>query len=490
MADDLTPCVFCGTPRPREVPRCPTCNRGWIDRQVVTKAEPPSSDPRPETVTGPPSQAGADGSTDETEAVAAPSAHPEAGAAPAAPVDGEDDKADDGETAEAAIEGTEAPPPPVTATAAAGAIASSDPEAVAAPEGPADGEGDEAAHQTATAATEGADEPPPPVEATAAAAGASAGRTPSRPGDERPLNDRPGDRPPKDRPASERPVSPAPPAHPIDDASLHLDVTGEDPPPAQRRSRAGQRLLVAGVVAVLVAAWFGVLTWITRDDPAQVTATTTTPTVATSQAPVTGPSTTIGEPTTTAPEPTTTTVDPTLLTGPFPEVGNPVDISDLRLGAFAVSPIDFGDPDGLGRLVATLGQPGSANTVEDGGLGLCPGEPGFTATWGPFTALFTGTPEDGALVGYRLDNEPAAHPTAGLSTLSELSLGDTIEHLESVYPDFDISYEEIDGDLHFILVRSDGVTLLWGPVSSSEPDGTVLGIYSPEPCEGGPAASG
>ncbi|MET0831501.1 MAG: hypothetical protein ABWY62_03900, partial [Acidimicrobiia bacterium] len=330
---------------------------------------------------------------------------------------------------------------------------------------------------------------PSPSSAAAAAAAAAATRPSSRPGDVGPPNDRPGDRPPNDRPASERPLSPTPPAHPIDDASLHLDGGVGDPPPAPRRSRTGQRLLIAGVVAVLIAAWFGTLTLITRDDPAEVAGTTTTPAVNTSQA-VAGPSTTLPEPTTTRPEPTTTTVDPTLLTGPFLEVGNPVDISDLRLGAFAVSPIDFGDPNGLGRLVATLGQPGSANTVDDGGFGLCPGEPGFIATWGPFTALFTGTPENGALAGYRLDNEPAAHPTAGLSTLSELSLGDTIEHLESVYPEFDISYEEIDGSLHFILVRSDGVTLLWGPVSSAEPDGTVLGIYSPEPCDGGPIPSG
>jgi hypothetical protein len=316
-------------------------------------------------------------------------------------------------------------------------------------------------------------------------------RASSRPGDGDPTNDRPSnDRPSNDRPSNDRPGSPAPPAHPIDDTSLHLDKEVGEPPPPARRSRTGPRLLIAGVVAVLIAGWFGALTLITRDDPAEVTATTTSPAASTSPELVAGPSTTVPEPTTTTPGPTTTTIDPTLLTGPFPEVGNPVDISDLRLGAFAVSPIDFGDPDGLGRLVATLGQPDSANTVDDGGFGLCPGEPGFTATWGPLTAVFTGTPEDGALAGYRLDNEPAAHPTAGLSTLSELSLGDTIEHLESVYPDFEISYEDVDGSPHFILVRSDGVTLLWGPVSSSEPDGTVLGIYSPEPCEGGPVPSG
>ena len=40
MAADLTPCVFCGTPRPLDVPRCPTCKRGWIDSHVDRRPTP------------------------------------------------------------------------------------------------------------------------------------------------------------------------------------------------------------------------------------------------------------------------------------------------------------------------------------------------------------------------------------------------------------------------------------------------------------------
>ena len=77
-----------------------------------------------------------------------------------------------------------------------------------------------------------------------------------------------------------------------------------------------------------------------------------------------------------------------------------------------------------------------------------------------------------------------------MTTLSGLSLGATVADLEGIYPGFDISYQEVDGELSFVLVRSDGATLLWGPVSSSDTDGTIDGIYSPMPCDGGPAAGG
>lgn len=65
-------------------------------------------------------------------------------------------------------------------------------------------------------------------------------------------------------------------------------------------------------------------------------------------------------------------------------------------------------------------------------------------------------------------------------------MGDTIADFEAIYAGFEIGYEEVEQVLSFILVRSDGFTLLWGPVSSSDPDGTVLGIYSPRPCDAAP----
>ena len=106
--------------------------------------------------------------------------------------------------------------------------------------------------------------------------------------------------------------SAASPVHPIDDESMHLD--GPDPgTPARGRSRTGQRLLVVGVVAALIAGWFAVLTWITRDDETPlVTSPTTTLAQPAAGTPVPVVTTTVTQPpatTTAAPEPTTT-VDP------------------------------------------------------------------------------------------------------------------------------------------------------------------------------------
>ncbi|MGI8823657.1 MAG: hypothetical protein ACR2JP_10215 [Acidimicrobiia bacterium] len=411
MTQLLSQCIFCGSPRPREIPRCAACKRGWIDSKVAPARHAAATAPAAPT---PPATAHTD--TDTDTGTGAP-------AAATAPT----------------------PPPPVPAAPTAAVAAAA----------------------TASSTL--------PVDPVAPAVMPTPGRS---------------------APVSE------PPPHPVDDGTLHLDRSKAATPAGggggnqRRNERRNQRLLVAGIVAAIIAGWFGVLTWISGDDPGVATATATTvartvTTAAgtdTTAAPLVGPGTTLGDPdptATAAPEPTTT-IASSVLDGPFEEVGDPIPISQLDLGGFAIGPIDFGDADGLGRLVAALGQPDTATAIDDGSLGLCPGEPGFSAAWGPFTALFTGDPETGTLAGYRLLGQPAGHPTAALSTLSGLSVGDTIADLEAIYAGFEIGYEEVEQVLSFILVRSDGFTLLWGPVSSSDPDGTVLGIYSPRPCDAGP----
>lgn len=46
MADSPR-CVFCGTPRPAEVPRCPECGNRWIDATIAEAVAPPSRPPTP-----------------------------------------------------------------------------------------------------------------------------------------------------------------------------------------------------------------------------------------------------------------------------------------------------------------------------------------------------------------------------------------------------------------------------------------------------------
>ena len=65
--------------------------------------------------------------------------------------------------------------------------------------------------------------------------------------------------------------------------------------------------------------------------------------------------------------------------------------------------------------------------------------------------------------------------------LSGLALGDTVADLQRIYSSFTITFEIIDGQDVFRLVDGSEL-LLWGPVTSTAPDGIVTGIYSPGPC--------
>ncbi len=262
-------------------------------------------------------------------------------------------------------------------------------------------------------------------------------------------------------------------------------ITEED-----RRSNRRQVLLVAGLVVALVIGWFVILNAITNDDSDDselaVPATTTTTSEATS---------TTAQDTTTTAAPTTTTTPPTTTTLPvFEAVGDPIPLEEMTLSAVALGPLEFGATDAFGRLVATFDQPTAMATLE-GTLGLCEDVSGFAASFGPLDAIFTGSVDDAVFVGYRLDEGQDDHPAADLATLSGAHVGDTVADLEAIYPSFGIAYEDVPDDedipvLSFILIReSDGETLLWGPVTSSEPDGIVAGIYSPQACDGGPFAS-
>ncbi len=254
--------------------------------------------------------------------------------------------------------------------------------------------------------------------------------------------------------------------------------------PPRRGRRWSQTAVVGLIVLGIVGAWFVVLALITRDSGDDTAIATPDDTTAT-----TAPSTTEGSDTTATTSSTTSSTTTTTAVPVIEPIGDPIPIEELGLGAFALGPIDFGATDALGRLVASLDQPDSITDANQE-QGLCPDDSGFTADWGQFSAIFIGAPETNVFVGYRLGDDPS-HPTSGMATLSGLEVGDSVATLESTYDGFDVSYREVDGQLSFILVRqSDGVTLLWGPVTSSEPDGVVNGIYSPQPCDGGPTASG
>jgi len=261
------------------------------------------------------------------------------------------------------------------------------------------------------------------------------------------------------------------------DSPTTADVgSADDAEPTSRRALIATGVIAAAVVSFLVIGWIGTRTE-DPGTPGALATTTTASTGADTTTTSTPPPTTVAEPTT-----TTTTVPP------IDAEGEAIAISDLSLGAFALGPLTFGTTDALGPLVATFGQP---DTLTPAGTdaGLCPADSGVEVSWGPLTAVFTGDVDDAVLVAYRLD-EGDTHPASDLATLSGLNLGATVEDLRSVYAGFDVSVDDESGSPRFVVVRgADGVTLLWGPVSSIEDDGIVEGIYSPEPCDGGPTTA-
>jgi hypothetical protein len=268
----------------------------------------------------------------------------------------------------------------------------------------------------------------------------------------------------------------------------------QDPPPERRRPWG---LLIGAAVAIVAIAviFFGFLDSDDSSDDIAAVGTTTTAPVDTTTAPT---STTAGSTTTpattattsTTSSTTTTTTAPTTTLPPIEPEGDPVALEDLTLGAFALGPFAFNaDAAYLGRLVASLGQP-DARVDAGTGHGLCPDDTGTAYTWGALTAIFRIEGEREILVGYHLNETGTDHPTQAITTRSGLELGHTIEKLEAIYLQSGLALVTIDGAPVFLLLRStDDATLLWGPISSTDQDGLVEGIYSPQACDGGPRPS-
>lgn len=242
--------------------------------------------------------------------------------------------------------------------------------------------------------------------------------------------------------------------------------------------------IVAGVIALI--ALFG----LTRlfgagDGPVEVLGitaeNTTVPTTAT-----TLPPTTTTEATT-----TTTTVAPTTTTLPALTIipsGQPIALSQLRLGAFGLDPFSFGDDYNtvLSRLGASLdeasdvGRPG----VSSGEFGTCPGDIIQTVRWGRLVVI--GAENDAgvmSLAGYRLDSTYDTFRYPGIRTISGVGIGDRINDLEAAYSRVSYLNDESVG-LVFQVRGGDGSLLIWGPVTSSEATGEIVGIYSSNSCVG------
>lgn len=298
---------------------------------------------------------------------------------------------------------------------------------------------------------------------------------------------------PDDRPGQQAPEWPAPRQPTIDLNVFATEPEGDGTEPSGggfRRPTPRPLIVVAVLAALAVISFLLIAGSDSNGDTVAVPVTlvsTTTTVAATTTSVVT---TTTAAVTTTVP-PTTTSTTTTSVPNIEP-AGSPVDIAELTLGVFGIGDLLLGDPAPvvLGRLASSLGQPdaGAGPSVSAGELGTCPGDQITVYRWGPLTVVTRATSDGGEIFyGYRLDgrNSDPQAPAAAMKTLSGLGLGDTVARARSIYSDL-FAVEMIDHPVEgpAFEIREDGV-LLWGPVTSTQNDGIIQGIFALDPC-GGP----
>lgn len=267
---------------------------------------------------------------------------------------------------------------------------------------------------------------------------------------------------------------------PQSEVSWPMDEMATDQP---RRRRSSLPPFVVGILVGVALATVSIVTFMLfRSDPNETASPITTPVVETS-------TTTSTSSTTTVVLETTSTTSTSLPAPDIPAIGDPIALNDLAMASTGLGALRFGD-DGtqvLGRLVATFGAPDedSGTFISDGEAGTCTGDPVRIVRWGPLQVVVTTPDTTPTFAGYRLDvGFGGLDSTATeLRTVSGVRASDTVQTLESVYAGFAIEYvADTNGDLFFELRNASGDLLLYGPVTSQDPDGKISGIYAPDPC--------
>ncbi len=282
-------------------------------------------------------------------------------------------------------------------------------------------------------------------------------------------------------PAVYRKLLESEPANPLWGESASDDPLALPLPTRERPREFWPTAVLAGVIAII--AIFGVtrLFGSGGDEPVEVLGVGADSTIATTVTTLPATSTTQATTTTTA-SPTTTTLPPLTVI----PVGRPIPLSELRLGAFGLDPFAFGDDFNtvLGRLGASLDEASDVGRagISGGEFGTCPGDLVQTVRWGRLLVIGV---EDAAGVmsfaGYRLDATYDSFRYPVVRTISGVGIGDSIRDLESAYSRVSYLNDESVG-LVFQVHGADGSLFIWGPVTSSDATGEIIGIYSPNPC--------
>jgi len=276
------------------------------------------------------------------------------------------------------------------------------------------------------------------------------------------------------------------------------DISGDAPlppmeppatPPAQPP---GSPLLTGLIIGLLLIALSVAVFQVLGSDDGDATATgSTTTTLGDGD---TSTTTGDGQTTTTGDNGTTTTSPGTT---PYPPVGDPIPIEDMKLKAdgFKVTAeglanIEFGtDADSaIGQLVSSFG----ASTQDTGWqvsteqFGVCAGDFERIIYFGPFAAIVTKPDGSEIFNGYRSDLQfgDLTNPAASLETLSGLKIGDTVLDLKEIYSGETVEFSTDPklGEIYQVIGGSTGNLLLWGPVDGTADDDRVIGIYAPDVC--------
>ena len=271
---------------------------------------------------------------------------------------------------------------------------------------------------------------------------------------------------------------------PLEDPSVPVAVPPRSP------------LLTGLIVALLLVALSIAIFQLLRDDSTEPAATSPAVTTTTSPAVTSDPSapitpTTIGTETTGGGPGTTVAVSVPGTSEPFEAVGDAIPLAELTMKVDGIGPVSFGTSatEAIGRLISSLGEPDedTGPFASTGAYGACAGKLVRHVRWGPFVTIVV-VDDDGTETfgGYRLDFSygDINHQATDLQTLSGLKAGQSVVALKDIYDAFQLTYEVIPdlGTTFQLRSSNSGNLLLWGPVTSDDSNGIVLGIYAPDAC--------
>ena len=280
----------------------------------------------------------------------------------------------------------------------------------------------------------------------------------------------------------------------LTDLSDNTPMPPMEPPATPPAQPPGSPLLTGLIIGLLLIALSVAVFQVLGSDNGETVASGSTTTAGEGDT-----STTTGDAqTTTTGDNGATTTSPG--TTPYPPVGDPIPVEDLKLKAdgFKVTAdgranIEFGTDaeTAIGQLVASFG----ASTQDTGWqvsteqFGVCAGDFERIVYFGPLAAIVSKPDGEEIFNGYRSDLQfgDLTNPAASLETLSGLKIGDTVADLKSIYSGEKVEFSTDPklGEIYQVIGGSTGNLLLWGPIDGTADTDRVIGIYAPDVCSRG-----